>query len=131
MDSHQAVKHPFRTVKTSSDRFMTWVADKVLPSSAMFYLAMIAPLVVIPMSDSVKAILMIVASNWIQWWALPALQSRQNEISDKQDAKADADHTVLTYLANASDSHDTRLANLESHLADIKELLSPFVRKKD
>jgi hypothetical protein len=131
MSSHQAVKHPFRMIKKSSDQFMTLVADRVLPSSAMFYTAMIAPLVVIPMSSSVKTLLMIVASNWIQWWALPALQSRQNEISNKQDAKADADHEVMTYLANASDSQDARLTSLESHLADIKELLSPVIRKRD
>jgi predicted MFS family arabinose efflux permease len=82
---------------------MDWMADRVLPSSLMFYTALIAPLAVIPMSAGVKTLLMIVASNWIQWWALPALQRRQNEISDKQDAKADADYESLTHLSNKVD----------------------------
>lgn len=78
---------------------MSWVADRVLPSSIMFYTALIAPLAVLPMSPEIRTLLMLIAGSWIQWWALPALQRRQNEISDKQDAKADADHEALTHLA--------------------------------
>ena len=113
---HHAVKHPFHAISQESDRFMSWVADKVLPHPIMFYTAIVAPMVVLPMPDWAKAILMIVSGNWIQWWALPALQRRQNELDLKADRKADADHSALTYLANHSDEHSDKLDKIISIL---------------
>jgi len=101
--THDAVKHPFHSLEEKSDRFMSWVADKVLASPVMFYTAMIAPLVILPMPAWARAGLMVLSGNWIQWWALPALQRRQNELDVKSTAKADADHEALTYIANKLD----------------------------
>lgn len=103
MVAHEAVRHPFTALKKSSDRFMGWVADRLLASPLMFYTALIAPLIILPMPSWAKEILMVLSSNWIQWWALPAIQRRQNEISVKQDAKADSDHEALTHIANKID----------------------------
>src|SRR5690242_2554473 len=101
--AHDAVKHPFRSLEEKSDHFMSWIADKVLASPVMFYTALIAPLVILPMPAWAKATLMVLSGNWIQWWALPALQRRQNELDVKSTAKADADHEALTYIANKLD----------------------------
>lgn len=116
-DEHKAVHHPFHNLKCSSDRFMSWVADKVLASPFMFYTAMIAPLVVLPMPASVKAILMVLSGNWIQWWALPALQRRQNEMDVKQSLKADTDHEALTHIANKVDRIESILLHPSSQKA--------------
>jgi hypothetical protein len=116
MPSHDAIRHPFTTLEQSSDRFLTWVADKALASPVMFYIALITPLLVLPMSESIKAILMIVSSNWIQWWALPALQRRQNELDAKANAKADADHEAMTHLASTQDVHTEILQNINRNV---------------
>lgn len=100
---HHAVRHPFKNLKTGSNKFIDWLANKVLASSFMFYTALIAPLVILPMPDWTKVILMVISGNWIQWWALPALQRRQNQADTKSDLKADADHEALTHIANKVD----------------------------
>lgn len=42
-------------------------------------------------------------SNLIQLWALPVLGNTQNRADAKRNAKADADHGALTYLAQRLD----------------------------
>lgn len=101
---------------TRSDRFIKWVTDRVLASAAMFYLALVLPLAVLPASDTIKTILMIVASNWIQWWALPALQRSANRADAERALKNQADHVTLVYLAERADEHTTQMARLESIL---------------
>ena len=116
-EEHSSVRHPFSNFKVNSDRFMSWVADKVLASPFMFYTAMIAPLVILPMPGWAKATLMVLSGNWIQWWALPALQRRQNEMDIKQSLKADADHEALTHIANKVDRIESILLHPSSQKA--------------
>lgn len=112
--AHAAVKHPFATLNKGSNKFMDWVADRVLASPVMFYTALVAPLIVLPMSDVAKLILAVLSSNWIQWWALPALQRRSNDNGRKQDLQADAIHQALTYLANKADRLESILLHPSS-----------------
>lgn len=115
--SHPAVKHPHeweRKIQTRSDRFIKWVTDHVLASAVMFYIALIAPLMVIPMSDQIKLVLGIIASNWIQWWALPALQRSQNNQDAERKAKNEADHEVNVHIATTVDENKAQVNRLES-----------------
>lgn len=104
---HPCVPYPYTTdVEPSTgwhDRFLTWVSDHVLPSKIMFDIALIVPLFVLPMPDGVKLVMSVIASSWIQWWALPALQRSQLKADKKRDAKADADHAALTHVAETLD----------------------------
>jgi hypothetical protein len=94
-----------------NDRMLDWLSTHVLASMLMFDVALIVPLVVIPMADSVKITLGVVSGSWIQWWALPALQRSQNKAELQRLAKADADHDALTHIANTVDAI---LAKLEA-----------------
>lgn len=87
-----------------NDKVLGFVTDHVLASRLMFNIALILPLVILPMSAGFKLILAVISSNWIQWWALPALQRSSNISDAKRDAKTDADHQALTYLAHQVDS---------------------------
>lgn len=110
--SHPAVKDPRawkRKAETKSDLIIKWVTDRVLASPVMFYSALIIPLVTLPMSDGVKTLLMIIVGNWIQWWALPALQRSANRADEERSLKAEADHETLVHIA-------TKLDRLESIL---------------
>lgn len=114
---HPSVPHPFRGSGTVTaglhDRFLSWVADRVLASVIMFDAALVVPLLVLPMPGSAKLVLGVVSSNWIQWWALPALQRSQVLADAQRRAKADADHEALTHMAMT-------LARLESIMVDIR-----------
>lgn len=43
-------------------------------------------------------------SNLIQLWALPVLGTTQNRADEKRNAKAQADHEALTYIAHRVDA---------------------------
>ena len=87
-----------------NDHVLDWLADHVLASMLMFDIALIVPLLVIPMQDSVKITLGVISGSWIQWWALPALQRSQVKADRKREAKADADHEALTHIAQTVDA---------------------------
>lgn len=90
-----------------NDSILNYVTNHVLASRFMFNVALVLPLIALPMSDGIKLILAVISSNWIQWWSLPALQRSSNKSDEKRDAKADADHQALTYLAHQIDAiHD-------------------------
>lgn len=115
--SHPAVKHPHeweQKVQTKSDRFIKWLTDHVLASAIMFYIALIGPLAVLPLSDQIKLILAIISSNWIQWWALPALQRSQNAQDAERKAKDAADHETNVHIATTVDEIKTQVNRLES-----------------
>ena len=92
---------------------LDWLSDHVLASIVMFDLALILPLIVLPMSDSVKITLGVVSGTWIQWWALPAIQRAQNKAEAQRIAKADVDHVALTHIALTVDKIYKRLEQLE------------------
>ncbi|MBL8088346.1 MAG: hypothetical protein JNM85_09810 [Chthonomonas sp.] len=107
---HAHVVHPLRNPPASggwlahhNDRILDWLANHVLASMIMFDIALIVPLLAIPMSDSVKITLGVISGSWIQWWALPALQRSQVKADQSRQAKADADHVALTHIANTVD----------------------------
>src|SRR5579875_2542322 len=97
-----------------NDRLLDWITNHVLASITMFDIALIVPLIAIPMSNSIKLTLAVISSSWIQWWALPALQRSQNKIQAQNDAKAAVDHETLTYLANKQDEQMELLKKIES-----------------
>ena len=126
LPNHRRVPHPRDTLRKlkhdrfsqlpwivgRNDRVLDWLADHVLASMLMFDIALIVPLIAIPMSDSVKITLGVVSGSWIQWWALPALQRSQVKADRKREAKADADHEALTHIANTVDEILKRLGPL-------------------
>lgn len=113
-EQHHAVTHPNELLEELikekkkilkwNDKVIDWLTDHVLASRIMFNSAFILPLCVLPMPDWVKLILAVISSNWIQWWALPALQRSANKTQIMQDAKADVDHKALTYISHLQDN---------------------------
>ncbi|MBI5706620.1 MAG: hypothetical protein HZC36_06485 [Armatimonadetes bacterium] len=114
---HPKVHHPIRRLRQTrrefhegqpwivrkNDQVLDWLSDHVLASMVMFDIALIVPLLVIPMSTDVKVTLGVISGSWIQWWALPALQRSQMKADRKREAKADADHEALTHIATKVD----------------------------
>ena len=93
--AHARVKHPLQSLPEKknalarhNDRVLDWLADHVLASMLMFDIALIVPLIAIPMSDSVKITLGVISGSWIQWWALPALQ-READKGEQHDPDRD------------------------------------------
>jgi hypothetical protein len=58
-----------------------------------------------------------ISSNWIQLILLPAIMVAQNVAQQATDAKAEADHITLTYLANLQDEQVVELKN-QSRILD-------------
>lgn len=54
--------------------------------------------------DPYPFVFLLFLSNLIQLWALPVLGNTQNRADVKRNAKADADHAALTYLAHRVDA---------------------------
>lgn len=109
--SHPKVIHPLEELaRKEQNRFVQWndrvseyMANKVLASLIMFDLAVVLPLLVLPMPMWAKTILAVISSNWIQWWGLPSIQ-RSNVKADKsREAKYNADHAAQTHIAVTSD----------------------------
>lgn len=106
MKLHPRVPHP-RDLAVHPDgwhdRALDWVAAHVLASKIMFDVALLVPLLVLPLSTSVKVTLGVLSGSWIQWWALPALQRSSVRADVDRAAKADADHQALTHIAHVVD----------------------------
>lgn len=118
MKHHPHVPHPMDRFKNDegdslNDRILMFLGERVLASSITFYLSLIVPLVTLPMSNTVKLIVSIIASSWFQCWALPALQRSQMKSDAKRDAKYDADHETLTYLAGTLDRVEALLTGIK------------------
>lgn len=119
---HHAVIHPNELVeelkqgqgKVSrwNDNLIDWVTNHVLASQIMFDVAFFVPLLFWNAPDSVKLLLALLSGNWIQWWALPALQRSQNKTQIRQDAKAEVDHRALTHIAHMQDQQAELLKEL-------------------
>ncbi|SPF51235.1 conserved hypothetical protein [Candidatus Desulfosporosinus infrequens] len=123
MNQHHAVTHPNELINEAkqcekkiarlNDHLIDWLTDHILASRIMFNLAFILPLMVLPLPDWTKVLLAVISSNWIQWWALPALQRSQNKAQARQDAKADVDHKALTHIAHTLDLQTEMLKSLK------------------
>ena len=117
-EEHTEVPHPtsliepvirrFKVVGRASDtngKLLSWITDHVLASMLMFDIALLVPLLVfLPPFTGLKDVVIILSSNWIQLWALFALQRSSNQADVLRQAKADADHQALTHIANTLDS---------------------------
>jgi hypothetical protein len=79
-----------------NDRLLDWMTDRFLGSVLMFDVALIAPFIVLPMSDSAKLFLAVISSTWIQWWGL-------HSVTRNAKMKADADHQAFTHMATVVD----------------------------
>lgn len=134
MKPHQHVKNPKeillnakaaklegRKLYSLNDKLLDWITNHVLASITMFDIALIIPLITVPMSNNIKLTLAVISSSWIQWWALPALQRSQNKIQAQNDVKAETDHETLTYVATTQDK-------LLEEIKIIKQEVSNFKR---
>jgi hypothetical protein len=62
-----------------------------------------------------------ISQNFLQLVLLPVIMVGQNVIQGQQDAKADADHKTLTYLANLQDEQMTLLENQAKAIALLQQ----------
>jgi hypothetical protein len=134
MKSHEHVRHPNEILRAKrlkrrrenkllyiNDLILEWITNNVLASVVLFDVALVVPLVVLPMPESVKITLGVISGSWIQWWALPALQRSQNKTQAQNDAKAEVDHETLTYLATLQDTQMTELHDIRHILEALKK----------
>lgn len=74
-------------------------------------------------SVSLIALVAWIAQTFIQLVLLPIIMVGQNVIQGKQEAKAEADHRTLTYLANLQDEQMQELKNQSEILAYLKKAI--------
>ena len=74
-------------------------------------------------ATSVITLIAWISQNFLQLVLLPVIMVGQNVIQDQQDAKVEADHQTLTYLANLQDEQMVELKNQTEMLQDISRLL--------
>jgi hypothetical protein len=72
-------------------------------------------------SASLISLIAWVSQNFLQLVLLPVIMVGQNVIQGQQDAKAEADHKTLTYLANLQEEQMTELKNQGEILAYLKK----------
>lgn len=70
---------------------------------------------------SVITLIAWISQNFLQLVLLPVIMVGQNVIQVKQDAKAEADHETLTYLANLQEEQMTLLEGQKEMLETIKK----------
>jgi hypothetical protein len=62
-----------------------------------------------------------ISQNFLQLVLLPVIMVGQNVIQGQQDAKADADHKTLTYLANTAEEQIEMIKKLELEIENLKK----------
>jgi hypothetical protein len=108
MKAHKAVLHPkdlLKKEKSFNDKFAVLIARHV-GSMYCFYLFNVIAFLSAKAAFQTHNLVPIVnwiSSNWIQLILLPAIMVAQNVAQAATDAKADADHQTLTYLATIQD----------------------------
>ena len=122
---HPKVVHPkeLRKKKESfNDKFALWIATHV-GSMYCFYLFNVLAFLSAKAAFATHNLVPIVnwlSSNWIQLILLPAIMVAQNVAQQASDAKTEADHMTLTYLANLQDRQMIALQN-QSRILDLIE----------
>jgi hypothetical protein len=112
MKKHSQVIHPQELLPPASKnlfvranhQILDFFANNVLASMIMFDIALIVPLLIIPLPDSIKITLGVVSGSWIQWWALHAIQRTNMKADEQRQAKAETDHRALTHIATTVDA---------------------------
>jgi hypothetical protein len=120
LQSHPYVKKPEDLIKRENgnfnnfnQKFAVWIGTHV-GSMYCFYLFNVIALLSAKAAFETHNLVPIVnwiSSNWIQLILLPAIMVAQNVAQKATDAKSEADHTTLTYLANLQDEQMTELKN--------------------
>lgn len=119
---HPRVIHPRELLKKDTmaiTKFNLKVAvqlGKVLGNMWFFYFCVVLDLAELPAvisAHSIIAWVTYIAQTVIQLVALPVLQVYQNIQNTQNDAKADADHQALTYLATIQDEQLEILKRLD------------------
>ena len=113
MKPNSNVKHPSTLLRLCrneqnklvqyNDQLLEWISDHILGSILCFDFAIIIPLLAISAPDWIKAIVIILSSNWIQLWALFALQHTQKKADTLREAKNAVDYATMTHIANQLD----------------------------
>ena len=120
---HPQVTHPrelLKKDKSFNDKFAVWIATHV-GSMYCFYLFNVIAFLSAKAAFETHNLVPIVnwiSSNWIQLVLLPAIMVAQNVAKKATDAKSDADHVTLTYLANLQDQQMVELKN-QTRILDI------------
>jgi MFS-type transporter involved in bile tolerance (Atg22 family) len=123
---HPHVVNPkdlLKTEKTFSDKFAVWIATHV-GSMYCFYLFNLLAFLSAKAAFATHNLVPIVnwvSSNWIQLVLLPAIMVAQNVAQKASDAKSEADHITLTYLANLQDEQMSELKNQSQILEFLKK----------
>jgi hypothetical protein len=110
-----------------NDKFAVWIATHV-GSMYCFYLFNLLAFLSAKAAFETHNLVPIVnwvSSNWIQLVLLPAIMVAQNVAQKASDAKAQADHMTLTYLANLQDEQMSELKNQTQILDFLKKIKKP------
>jgi hypothetical protein len=97
--------------KSFNDKFAVWIGTHV-GTMYCFYLFNVLALLSAKAAFATHNLVPIVnwvSSNWIQLILLPAIMVAQNVAQKASDAKSEADHMTLTYLANLQDEQMVEL----------------------
>ncbi len=123
---HPHVIHPkdlLKKERSFNDKFAIWIATHVGSMYTFYLFNMIAFLSAKAafQTHNLVPIVNWVSSNWIQLILLPAIMVAQNVAQKATDAKAEADHVTLTYLANLQDEQMVELKNQSKILEILKK----------
>lgn len=83
------------------DRCLLWITNNVLGTRWLFLSSLSLPLVVLVPGMGKYQVPILFFSNYIQLWALPALQRTSMSIQTNQDAKADVDRHNIELILRA------------------------------
>jgi len=126
LQSHPHVINPndlLKKEKSFNDKFAVWIATHV-GSMYCFYLFNVIAFLSAKAAFQTHNLVPIVnwiSSNWIQLVLLPAIMVAQNVAQKATDAKSEADHITLTYLANLQDEQMAELKNQSQILEFLKK----------
>lgn len=107
-DMHPAVQHPHESLNNRlgdkiSAVFGSMTTFWILVFWQVGWMTLATLGVPLLKSDPYPFTFCLFLSNLIQLWALPVLGNTANRADVKRNAKADADHAALTYLAQRAD----------------------------
>lgn len=117
---HPFVIHPKELLKkerTGISKFNFWLAVKITKSVGTMWCAyafILIDLIMLPpviQAHSVMIWVTYIAQTVLQLVLLPIIMVGQNVIQSQNEAKADADHKTLTYLATLQDEQLKELKN--------------------
>lgn len=123
---HPLVVNPkdlLKKEKSFNDKFAVWIATHVGSMYCFYLFNLLAFLSAKAAFDTHNLVPIVnwVSSNWIQLVLLPAIMVAQNVAQKASDAKAEADHMTLTYLANLQDEQMSELKNQTQILDFLKK----------